>query len=159
MLAPPLASTVSSVMSLGFTARETVPIVFFGFLICSVVITLYVLACIPQYALNLTSESTGLGRWVQPTMSRFRSSYDRHLACTALILPFVFEVGNVIYLEICCIASNILLAFVAAMWTAILCVQAADFLQNCLTAIWPSFANFPNHLPEGANITCKHTDG
>ncbi|KAF2803716.1 uncharacterized protein BDZ99DRAFT_452756 [Mytilinidion resinicola] len=40
MLAPPLASTVSSVMSLGFTARETIPIVFFGFLICSVVITL-----------------------------------------------------------------------------------------------------------------------
>jgi hypothetical protein len=40
MLAPPLASTVSTVMSLGFTARETIPIVFFGFLICSVVITL-----------------------------------------------------------------------------------------------------------------------
>lgn len=31
MLAPPLASTVSSVMALGFTARETIPIVFFGF--------------------------------------------------------------------------------------------------------------------------------
>jgi purine-cytosine permease-like protein len=40
MLAPPLASTVSSVMGLGFTARETIPIVFFGFLICSVIITL-----------------------------------------------------------------------------------------------------------------------
>jgi NCS1 family nucleobase:cation symporter-1 len=39
MLAPPLASTVSSVMALGFTARETIPIVFFGFLICSFVIT------------------------------------------------------------------------------------------------------------------------
>lgn len=39
MLAPPLASTVSSVMSLGFTARETIPIVFFGFAICSLVIT------------------------------------------------------------------------------------------------------------------------
>ncbi|PSN71867.1 hypothetical protein BS50DRAFT_483936 [Corynespora cassiicola Philippines] len=40
MLAPPLASTVSSVMALGFTARETIPLVFFGFAICSVVITL-----------------------------------------------------------------------------------------------------------------------
>jgi cytosine/uracil/thiamine/allantoin permease len=40
MLAPPLAATVSSVMALGFTARETIPIVFFGFAICSVVITL-----------------------------------------------------------------------------------------------------------------------
>lgn len=40
MLAPPLAATVSSVMSLGFTARETIPIVFFGFAICSVVVTL-----------------------------------------------------------------------------------------------------------------------
>ncbi|KAH0558403.1 hypothetical protein GP486_004938 [Trichoglossum hirsutum] len=40
MLAPPLASTVSAVVSLGFTARQTIPIVFFGFAICSVVITL-----------------------------------------------------------------------------------------------------------------------
>ena len=40
MLAPPLASTVASVMSLGFTARETIPIVFVGFLICSVPVTL-----------------------------------------------------------------------------------------------------------------------
>ena len=40
MLAPPLISTVSSVMSLGFTARETIPIVFFGFAICSIVVTL-----------------------------------------------------------------------------------------------------------------------
>ena len=39
MLAPPLSSTVSGVMSLGFTARETIPIVFFGFAICSLVIT------------------------------------------------------------------------------------------------------------------------
>lgn len=38
MLAPPLASTVSSVMSLDL--RETIPIVFFGFAICSCVITL-----------------------------------------------------------------------------------------------------------------------
>lgn len=40
MLAPPLASTVSSIMSLGFTARETISIVFFAFAICSSVITL-----------------------------------------------------------------------------------------------------------------------
>lgn len=39
------------------------------------------------------------------------------------------------------------------MWTAILCVQAGDFLGNCITAIWPQFANFPNHLPESAGIT------
>ena len=44
-------------------------------------------------------------------------------------------------------------AFVAAMCTAILCLQAGDFLGNCITAIWPSFANFPNSLPESANIT------
>lgn len=40
MLAPPLASTVSSVMSLGFTARETIPIVFCGFALCSGALTL-----------------------------------------------------------------------------------------------------------------------
>ena len=44
-------------------------------------------------------------------------------------------------------------AFVAAMWTAILCVQAGAFLQNCIEAIWPSFERFPNHLPENAGIT------
>ncbi len=41
-------------------------------------------------------------------------------------------------------------------WTAILCVQAGAFLQNCIQAIWPSFRNFPNHLPESAGITCRH---
>lgn len=32
-------------------------------------------------------------------------------------------------------------------------VQAGDFLQQCLNAIWPSFINFPNHLPDNAGIT------
>lgn len=43
----------------------------------------------------------------------------------------------------------------AMMWTAILCVQAGAFLQNCIEAIWPSFKTFPNHLPENAGIDCK----
>jgi len=42
------------------------------------------------------------------------------------------------------------------MWTAILCVQAGGFLQNCITAIWPSFANFPNHLSPSAAIDCTY---
>jgi len=44
-------------------------------------------------------------------------------------------------------------AFVALMWTAILTVQAGNFLQRCIEAIWPSFIDFPNHLPESSNIT------
>jgi NCS1 family nucleobase:cation symporter-1 len=44
-------------------------------------------------------------------------------------------------------------AFVAMMWTAILTVQAGAFLQRCIEAIWPSFINFPNHLPLDAGIT------
>jgi nucleobase:cation symporter-1, NCS1 family len=44
-------------------------------------------------------------------------------------------------------------AFVAAMWTAILCVQAGAFLQICIEAMWPSFKRFPNHLSENAGIT------
>ena len=116
MLAPPLAATVSTVMSLGFTARETIPMVFFGFLICSCVITF-----------------TG----------RIGATYA---------IPFPVYIRSVFgmygsYLAI------VLRAFVAAMWTAILCVQAGDFLGNCITAIWPSFARFPNHFPESANIT------
>ncbi|PKS13150.1 hypothetical protein jhhlp_000492 [Lomentospora prolificans] len=116
MLAPPLASTVSSVMFLGFTARETIPIVFFGFAICSVVVTL-----------------TG----------KMGATYN---------IPFPVIVRSVFgmygsYPAIC------IRAFVALMWTAILTVQAGAFLQRCLEAIWPSFINFPNHLPESANVT------
>ena len=116
MLAPPLASTVSSVMSLGFTARQTIPIVFFGFAICSGSITLTAL---------------------------MGAQYN---------VPFPVLVRSVFgmwgsYPAIC------LRAFVAAMWTAILCVQAGAFLQNCIEAIWPSFQNFPNHLSPDAGIT------
>ena len=39
------------------------------------------------------------------------------------------------------------------MWTAILTVQAGAFLQRMIEAIWPSFINFPNHLPANAGIT------
>jgi len=39
------------------------------------------------------------------------------------------------------------------MWTAILTVQAGAYLQRMIEAIWPSFINFPNHLPENAGIT------
>lgn len=115
MLAPPLASTVSSVMSLGFTARQTIPIVFFGFCICSVVITL-----------------TG----------RMGATY--HIPYPVIVRSMFGMLGS--YPAIC------IRAFVAAMWTAILCVQAGAFLQNCIEAIWPSFRNFPNHLPASAGI-------
>jgi purine-cytosine permease-like protein len=40
MLAPPLWSTISTVMGIGFTARQAIPICFFGFLICGFVIGL-----------------------------------------------------------------------------------------------------------------------
>jgi NCS1 family nucleobase:cation symporter-1 len=116
MLAPPLASTVSSVMSLGFTARETLPIVFFGFCICSGVITL-----------------TGRmgATYAIPYPVIVRSIFGMYGSYPAIVIR----------------------AFVAAMWTAILCVQAGGFLQRCLEAIWPSFINFPNHLPKDAGIT------
>ncbi|KAF2473516.1 uncharacterized protein BDR25DRAFT_333038 [Lindgomyces ingoldianus] len=115
MLAPPLAATVSSVMSLGFTARETIPIVFFGFLICSVVITL-----------------TG----------KMGSTY--HVPFPVIVRSVFGMYGS--FPAIC------IRAFVALMWTAILTVQAGNFLQRCLEAIWPSFISFPNHLPESAGI-------
>lgn len=116
MLAPPLAATVSSVMSLGFTARETIPIVFFGFLICSVVVTL-----------------TG----------KMGATYS---------IPFPVIVRSIfgMYGSLPAICIR---AFVALMWTAILTVQAGAFLQRMIEAIWPSFIDFPNHLPESANIT------
>jgi cytosine/uracil/thiamine/allantoin permease len=47
----------------------------------------------------------------------------------------------------------IFVAFVAMMWTAILTVQAGAFLQRMIEAVWPSFINFPNHLPDSAGIT------
>ncbi|KAK4939423.1 hypothetical protein LTR10_020320 [Elasticomyces elasticus] len=116
LLAPPLASTISAVMSLGFTARQTIPITFCGFLLCSGALTL-----------------TG----------KIGATY--HIPFPVLVRSIFGMYGS--YPVI------VLRAFVAAMWTALLCVQAGDFLDNCITAIWPSFANFPNHLPENAGIT------
>ncbi|KAI9893975.1 MAG: hypothetical protein M1814_004745 [Vezdaea aestivalis] len=116
MLAPPLAATVSSVMSLGFTARETIPIVFFGFFIISFVIT---------------------------ANGKIGATYN---------IPFPVIVRSMFGM-FGSYPMIIIRSFVAAMWTAILCVQASAFLQNCIEAIWPSFKNFPNHLPESANIT------
>lgn len=117
MLAPPLASTVSAVMALGFTARETIPIVFFGFAICSVVITL-----------------TGKmgATYALPFPVLMRSVFGMYGSFPAICIR----------------------AFVALMWTAILTVQAGNFLQRCIEAIWPSFINFPNHLSPGAGIDC-----
>ena len=115
-LAPPLASIVSSVMSLGFTARETIPITFFGFLICSVVVTL-----------------TGKmgAKYSIPYPVIVRSVFGMYGSLPAICIR----------------------AFVALMWTAILTVQAGAFLQRMIEAIWPSFIDFPNHLPESANVT------
>jgi nucleobase:cation symporter-1, NCS1 family len=103
-------------MSLGFTARETIPIVFFGFLICS-------------FALTLTGKMGATYSIPFPVL--VRSMFGMYGSYPVIVLR----------------------AFVAAMWTAILCVQAGDFLGNCITAIWPSFSRFPNHLPESAGIT------
>ncbi|KAF2244465.1 hypothetical protein BU26DRAFT_523107 [Trematosphaeria pertusa] len=116
MLAPPLAATVSSVMSLGFTARETIPIVFFGFAICSVVITL-----------------TGKmgATYAVPFPVIIRSIFGMYGSFPAICIR----------------------AFVALMWTAILTVQAGNFLQRCIEAIWPSFIDFPNKFPESAGVT------
>lgn len=117
MLAPPLASTVSAVMALGFTARETIPIVFFGFAICSVVITL-----------------TGKmgATYAVPFPVIIRSVFGMYGSFPAICIR----------------------AFVALMWTAILTVQAGNFLQRCIEAIWPSFINFPNHLSPSTGIDC-----
>jgi NCS1 family nucleobase:cation symporter-1 len=114
MLAPPLASTVSSVISLGFTARQTIPIVFFGFLICSFVIT-----------------ATGKmgATYAVPYPVIVRSVFGMYGSYPAICIR----------------------AFVALMWTAILTVQAGAFLQCMIEAIWPSFINFPNHLPANAS--------
>lgn len=46
-------------------------------------------------------------------------------------------------------------ALVAIMWTSLLCVQGSGFLHSCITALWPSFEQFPNHLPASAGIDCK----
>ncbi|XP_014555162.1 hypothetical protein COCVIDRAFT_39083 [Bipolaris victoriae FI3] len=115
MLAPPLISTVSSVMALGFTARETIPIVFFGFAICSVVITL---------------------------TAKMGATY-------AVSFPVIVRSVFGMYGSIPAIAIR---SFVAMIWTAILTVQASNYLQRCIEAIWPSFITFPNHLPESAGI-------
>jgi hypothetical protein len=153
MLAPPLASTVSSVMSLGFTARQTIPIVFFGFCICSVVITLtgrvshgamfylievslkkYTDGCNIPYSISGHRQKHVRYAW-KLSRNLYPSLRRRHVS----VKSQPYKKGKL----------------TSSRWTAILCVQAGAFLQNCLQAIWPSFRNFPNHLPESAGITCK----
>jgi cytosine/uracil/thiamine/allantoin permease len=85
MLAPPLSSTVSAVMSLGFTARETIPIVFCGFLLCS-------------GALTLTGKMGARYNVAFPVL--VRSIFGMYGSYPVIVLR----------------------SFVAAMWTAILCV-------------------------------------
>lgn len=135
MLAPPLAATVSSVMALGFTARETIPIVFCGFAICSVVITL-----------------TGKmgATYAVPFPVIIRSIFGMYgsfpaICIRGMFVPYTWEINF----------THSKSAFVALMWTAILTVQAGNFLQRCFEAIWPSFINFPNHLSENAGIDCE----
>lgn len=105
-------------MSLGFTARETIPIVFIGFSICSAVVV-------------LTGKMGATYSIPFPVV--IRSSFGMYGSLPAICIR----------------------AFVAMMWTAILTVQGGAYLQRCLEAIWPSFINFPNHLPESANATCE----
>ncbi|KZO89551.1 hypothetical protein CALVIDRAFT_603570 [Calocera viscosa TUFC12733] len=116
MLAPPLWSTISTAMSLGLTARQVIPLTFFGFLICG-------------YVVGLNGRTAAI----------YRVPY-------AVILRSSFGVWG-------CIPAIIVRAFVAMMWTAITVVQGGGYLQNAITAIWPSYNRFPNHLPESANVT------
>jgi len=91
MLAPPLASTVSSVMSLGFTARQTIPIVFFGFCICSVVITLT--GRVSHYIMSRPMEISlkQARRWVQRIISHILSSLEACSVCLEVIRLSVSE--------------------------------------------------------------------
>ena len=52
-----------------------------------------------------------------------------------------------------CIPAILVRTFVALMWTAITTVQGGGYLENMVTAIWPSYANFPNALPDSAIVT------
>ena len=38
-------------------------------------------------------------------------------------------------------------------WFAIQTVNGGDVVQVMITAIWPSFARLPNHIPEDQGIT------
>ncbi len=48
------------------------------------------------------------------------------------------------------IISRVILAM---FWFAIQTANGGDVVQVMITAIWPSFANLPNHIPESQGIT------
>jgi len=140
MLAPPLWSTISTVMGIGFTARQAIPICFFGFLICGGVI-----------GLTRSTFSLQVANWqshrchVSRSFSRCGSCRIRHVglySCNPDQNLCRFDgkphsVGRRLNFQ----------------WTAITTVQGGGYLENMVTAIWPSYANFPNKLPASANIT------
>lgn len=41
----------------------------------------------------------------------------------------------------------------AIIWAGTQTMQGGQCIQVMLTAIWPSFARFPNHIPASANVT------
>jgi len=116
MLAPPLWSTIASVVGLGFTARQSIPITFFGFLIIS-------------FVLSATGRIAAIYHVPFPVLAR--TCFGMYGAIPAI-----------------CIRST-----VAMLWTAITIVQGGAYLENSVTACFPSYATFPNALPDSANIT------
>ncbi|KAI9733897.1 MAG: hypothetical protein M1834_002552 [Cirrosporium novae-zelandiae] len=44
---------------------------------------------------------------------------------------------------------------VSAFWYGTSCYTGAECVDTVIRAIWPSFANIPNHLPASANITTE----
>ncbi|KAI4212622.1 MAG: hypothetical protein LQ351_004694 [Letrouitia transgressa] len=141
MLAPPLASTVATVMSLGFTARETIPIVFFGFAICSVVIT-------------LTGKMGAKVRGVLTVLTA-EKAYAYVLVQHPIPSPGTVNLRDVRFC--CCDVDCHTLVRIATLpetlKLTVFSVQAGAFLQCCIEAIWPSFKRFPNHLSPDAGIT------
>jgi len=122
-------------MSIGFTAREVIPLTFAGFLICGFVV-------------SLTGKIAATYHVPFPVIARSSLYVDSFYsyACHLIFSQFFFSGmwG--------CVPMIFLRSTVALMWTAISVVQAGGFLENMISAIWPRFQHW-NHLPASANIT------
>ncbi|PBK99342.1 cytosine-purine permease [Armillaria gallica] len=66
--------------------------------------------------------------------------------------PIAARASFGVYLSIFAIVSRIVLAW---FWFGIECYNGGSAVSQMLRAMWPSYDNIPNHIPESAGITTK----
>ncbi|GAA6032737.1 hypothetical protein JCM8097_000767 [Rhodosporidiobolus ruineniae] len=116
--APSMWSLGSSMIAMGLTCREAIPITFFAFFLCGIIVCLNGVIGVRTHCSFPVLIRASLGMWG---------------AAPAIIIR--------------CILS--------LLWLAIQTYLAGNLTAQMIGAIWPSYLNIKNTLPEGLGITTQ----